>query len=100
MRSDELRVALHFIKDTGESGQQLGGLREVAVVGFGSALVLPKSFGGVELRKIRRQLVHFQPASIGCEPRPDVAVFVVGSVVLDENDALPAIADGQLLQES
>ena len=43
--------------------------------------------------------MHLQPASIGCEPRPDLAVFVVGSVVLDENGALPAIVDGQLLQQ-
>ena len=92
-------MGLHFSKDTGEGGQQLGGVGEVAVVGSGPSGVLPKSFGGVELRGVRRQLVHFQPVSIGSEPRPDVAVFMVGGVVLDQNSALPPVLGGQLLQE-
>src|SRR5271169_2979986 len=100
MGSDQLRVGLHFSKDTSEGGQQFGGVGEVAVVGSGSSRVLPKSFGGVELRGVRRQLVHFQPVSIGSEPRPDVAVFVVGGVVLDKNGALPPILDSQLLQKA
>jgi hypothetical protein len=100
MRSDQLRMGLHFSEDPSEGGQQFGGVGEVPVVGSGSSRVLPESFGGVELRRVRRQLVHFQPVPISPEPRPDVAVFVVGSVVLDENGALPAIVDGQLLQEA
>src|SRR5271167_687519 len=100
MGSDQLRMGLHFSKDTSEGGQQFGGVREVPVVGSGSSRVLPKSFGRVELRRVRRQLVHFQPVSIGSEPRPDVSVFVVGGVVLDKNGALAPILGGELLQEA
>ena len=99
MGSDQLRMGLHFSKDTSEGGQQFGGVGEVPVVGSGSSRVLPKSFGRVELRGVRRQLVDFQPVSIGCEPGPDVAVFVIGGIVLDENGALSPIVDGQLLEE-
>ena len=96
---DEFRVGLHFGKDTSEGGQQFGGVGEVPVVGSGSSGVLPKSFGRVELWGVRRQWVHFQPVSIGPEPGPYVAVFVVGGVVLDKNGALAPILGGQLLQE-
>ena len=92
-------MGLHFSEDASEGGQQFGGVGEVPVVGAGSSRILPKSFGRVELGRVRRQLMHFQPVSIGCEPRPDVAVFVVGGVVLDQDSALPPILGGQLLQE-
>ena len=44
--------------------------------------------------------MNFQPVAIGIEPRPYVAVFMVGRVVLNEHRSLPAIAASQLFQES
>ena len=64
------------------------------------ASMLPKSFGGIELRGIRWQGFDLQPAAVVAEPRPDIRIFVVGSVVLNQNSALAAVAWGNLpLQE-
>ena len=44
--------------------------------------------------------MHFPPVSIGTEPGPDIAVFVVGGVVLDQNGTLARVASRPLLQET
>src|SRR5258706_11097751 len=44
--------------------------------------------------------MNFQPAAIGIEPSPYVAVFVVCRVILNEQGSLPSIAASQLFQES
>ena len=61
-----------------------------------AARVLPEPLGGIELRRVRRQLVDFQPVTVGPEPGPDLGILVVGSVVLDQDRPLPAIAARQL----
>ena len=43
--------------------------------------------------------MNFQPVTIGVEPCPYVAVFVVRGVVLNEYRSLPSIAASQLFQE-
>ena len=43
--------------------------------------------------------MNFQPVTIGVEPCPYVAVFVVRRVVLNEHRSLPSIAASQLFQE-
>jgi len=44
--------------------------------------------------------MNFQPVTIGIEPSPYVAVFVVRRVILNEHGSLLAIAASQLFQES
>ena len=44
--------------------------------------------------------MHFQPLAVGLEPLPDVSVFVVGSVVLNQDCSLVAVSPGQLFEES
>src|SRR5258708_30230193 len=100
VRADQLRVALHFAKDAGERANQLGRLREIAIVGSGSPRVLPQSFRGIQLRRVRWELVDFQPMPIFGKPSPDVSILVVGSIVLNQNGSLRAIAPRQLLPES
>ena len=45
-------------------------------------------------------MMNFQPVTIGIEPSPYVAVFVVRRVILNEHGSLLAIAASQLFQES
>ena len=44
--------------------------------------------------------MYFQPLAVGLEPLPDVSVFVVGSVVLNQNRSLVAVSPGQLFEEA
>lgn len=44
--------------------------------------------------------MHFQPMPIGLEPCPDLPVFVVGSVVLNQNGSPATVASGQLVEEA
>src|SRR5580658_7369060 len=44
--------------------------------------------------------MHFQPLPIGLEPTPDLAVFVVRGVVLNQYGALPPVSPGQLFEEA
>src|ERR1700692_653929 len=44
--------------------------------------------------------MHFQPMPVGFEPGPDLAVFMVGGVVLNQNRPLAAIPPGQLFEEA
>jgi len=43
--------------------------------------------------------MNFQPVAIGTEPGPYITVFMVRSIILDEDGSLPPIAAGQLFQE-
>src|ERR1700674_4306205 len=44
--------------------------------------------------------MHFQPMPVGLEPSPDLAVLVVGGVVLNQNRSLAAVSPGQLFEEA
>src|SRR5438093_13025285 len=44
--------------------------------------------------------MDFEPMSIRFEPTPNVFVFVVGGIVLNQHGAAPTIAATELLQES
>ena len=43
--------------------------------------------------------MHFQPMAVGLEPSPDVSLFMVGSVVLNQNGPLAAIAPSELFEQ-
>ena len=47
--------------------------------------VLPKRFGGVELWRVTRQKVHFQPWVVRCQ-RAKEGSFVHGPLVVDQYD--------------
>ena len=72
---------------------------EVAVVGGVFASVLPEPFGGIEFGRVGRELMDFQPVPVGAEPAPNLAVLMVGGVVLDEDGPLAAIMRRETLQE-
>src|ERR1017187_6549411 len=61
--------------------------------------VLPQPLGGVELGRVGRELVDFQPVPVGLEPAPDLGVLMIGGVVLNENGPAAAIMRGQAMQE-
>ena len=61
--------------------------------------VLPDAFGGIELGRVGRELMHLKPGLIAPEPGPHGLVLVVGRVVLHENRAPTAVAGGQVLQK-
>ena len=44
--------------------------------------------------------MHLQPMPIRFEPCPDLPVFVVGSIVLNEDGSAAAVASGQLVEEA
>src|SRR5258707_15755448 len=44
--------------------------------------------------------MHFQPMAVGFEPRPDIGVFVVGGVVLNQDRSLAAVSPSQLFEEA
>src|SRR6516164_25455 len=44
--------------------------------------------------------MHFQPFAVGLEPLPDVSVFVVGSVVLNQDCSLVVVSASQLFEET
>ena len=44
--------------------------------------------------------MHFQPFAVGLEPLPDVSVFVVGSVVLNQDCSLVVVSASQLFEEA
>jgi hypothetical protein len=44
--------------------------------------------------------MHFQPMPVRPEPGPDFGVFMIGSIVLNQNRPLAAIAPGYLFEEA
>ena len=97
---DQLRVGLHLCEDPSQRGEQIIHATEVAVMGPILARVLPQPFRGIELRRVGRQLMHFQPVTVGLEPCPYIAVFMVRGVVLNQDRSLAAVSPGQLFEES
>ncbi len=61
--------------------------------------VLPQPFGGIELGRVGRELVDFQPVPVGLEPAPDVRVLMLRGVVLNENGPTAAIVRSQAMQK-
>lgn len=49
--------------------------------------MVPDSLQGVELRRVGREMVHLNVLAVIREPGPDLPVFVVGGVVLNEMDS-------------
>ena len=68
---------------------------------MGSVLagVLPQPLGGIELGRVGRELVDFQPVPVGLEPAPDLGVLMIRGVVLNENSPAAAIMRGQAMKE-
>ena len=60
------------------------------------ARVLPEPLRRVELRRIGRQLVDFQPVAVAFEPSPYLGVLVIGGIVLNQNGSSTAIVPGNL----
>ena len=90
---------MHLSEDARQRGEECLQAAEETVVGPVLASVLPQPFGRIELRRVGRQLMHFEPMAVGLEPCPDLAVFVVRGVVLDQNGPLATISPGQLFEE-
>ena len=69
---------------------QFFGSVEVMIVRGLHARVMPDPFDGVELRGIGGKQVDFQAAAVRAEPLIDFGLLVVGSVVLNQVDAVIA----------
>ena len=78
---------MHIPEDPGQSGDQFTLTGEVAIMSSSFAGVLPQPFGGVELGRVGRELVDFQPVAVGFEPTPHLRVLMIRGVVLDENSS-------------
>ena len=63
------------------------------------ASVLPQPLGGIEFGRVGRELVDFQPVSVGLEPAPDLGVLRIRGVVLNENSPAAAIVKGKAMKE-
>src|SRR5882672_6684589 len=63
------------------------------------ARMLPKTFRGIEFWGVGWQLVNFEPMAIGFEPTPDIGIFMVGGVVLNEYRATPSVRPRQLFEK-
>jgi hypothetical protein len=59
--------------------------------------VLPQPLGGIELGRVGRELVDFQPVPVGFAPAPDLGVLMIRGVVLNENGPAAAIMRGQAI---
>ena len=92
-------MRLHLSEDARQRGEERVQAVEETVVGSVLSGVLPQAFGRIELWRVGRQLMHFEPMAVGLEPCPDLAVFVVRGVVLDQNGPLATISPGQLFEE-
>ena len=61
-------MGLHLAEDSCQRGKQFGFTLKVAIVSSRAARVLPQLFGGIQLGRAGRQLVDFQPVTVGPEP--------------------------------
>src|ERR1039457_3629567 len=89
--SNQLGVVLHVPEDVGQSGHQFPLAGEVPIMGSILASVLPQPLAGIEFGRVGRELVDFQPVSVGLEPAPDLGVLMIRGVVLSENSPAAAI---------
>src|SRR3990167_5591628 len=97
--TDEFWVGLNFSEDARQGGDQFCRVGEVAIVGSILSGILPEPLGGVELRRIGRQGMHFQPVSVGAEPVPNRSILVIRGIVLNQNGSSVAVVPRQLLEE-
>ena len=100
VRLNHLRVRLHFPEDTYQGSQEVIPAAEKTVMRSVSAGMLPESFGGVEFRGVGRQLMHLQPMTVGLEPSPDLRIFMIGGIILNQHRPWTAIAPGELFEEA
>ena len=90
---------MHILEDAGQSGDQFALTGEVTIVSSIFAGVLPQPLGGIELGRVGRELVDFQPVAVRLEPAPDLGVLMIRGVVLNENGPAAAIMRGKAMQE-
>ena len=93
-------MTLHVGEHARERGVQVRDAGEEPVVRSSSAGVLPQTFGWIQFRAVGRQIIDVEPVPVRFEPVPDVLVFVIGGVVLNQERTATTIAPGELLQES
>lgn len=90
---------MHFTKDARERGEQCVQAVEITVVRSILAGVLPKPLGGIEFRRVGRQLMHFEPMLVGLEPSPYIGIFVIRGIVLNQDRSLATVPRSQLFEE-
>jgi len=85
---------LHILEDAGQSGDQFALAGEVTIVSSIFAGVLPQPLGGIEVGRVGRELVDFQPVAVRLELAPDLGVLMIRGVVLNKNGSAAAIVKG------
>jgi hypothetical protein len=43
--------------------------------------------------------MHFQPMPVGLEPTPNIGIFMIGGVVLDQDGSLATVAPSELFEK-
>lgn len=100
MIGDEMRAALKAGEGVAESGVPLVGGAVEAVVGSELAGHLPHALDRVELRRVAREAVEFEPVRVLCQPRlAGVIEPVTGAIVDDEEELAGAVLGGELQEE-
>jgi hypothetical protein len=59
--------------------------------------MLPETLRGIKFRAVGRELVDFEPMSVGFEPTPNIFIFVIRSVVLNQHCPAASIMTAQPL---
>src|SRR5438034_3922938 len=62
--------------------------------------MLPDTLRGIKFRAVSWELVDFEPMPVGFEPTPDIFIFVIRSVVLNQHCPAASIVTAESLQES
>jgi hypothetical protein len=93
---------LHLPKDARQRGEYGVQGAEESIVRPVLGGVLPQPFGRIQFRRVGRQLMDFQPMSVGLEPGPDrsILVIMIGSVVLNQNLSLGRYQPSQLFEKA
>ena len=88
-------MALDLAKGAEQSAAEVRGFFEVAVVSGVFACVVPDPFGGIEFRRVGRQLEDLHVTPVLSKPLIRFLLFVIGGIVLNQEHAVsPPIKRG------
>ena len=95
-------MTLNIIKGVEQTLAEFLRRVEVAIVRRLHSGVMPNSFHGIELRRIRRKQIDFHAFAVRAEPFVDFGLLVIGSIVLHQVDSMVAPVEARhqrVLQE-
>jgi len=96
--SDMVGPTLDTFEHPGDGALQLIHRREVPVVCSGQTGMVPKPLRRVQFRAVGRQIINRQPCALLSKPSPDIFVFVVRRIVLNEHRLPRKVRSSELFQ--